>query len=216
MKKFIVTVLLQFFKSTRNYQIRAFLLRIIMKFDNKSLSASRKAMKEFYNISIGKRSYGCFKTDSSIEPGTVIGSFCSFAPGIVIGGMKHPTHFISTHPFLYNKNAGYVQVTNDEVIKEGTKPVVIGDDVWIGRNAIILQGVTVGKGSVIASGAVVTKSVEPYSIVAGVPARTIKKRFNDSQIEDLIKIDWANWDDEKIKKEINGFYDVDSFIKNFA
>jgi acetyltransferase-like isoleucine patch superfamily enzyme len=92
------------FKLLKNNKIRGFCLKIIIKYlDSKDNYLARLLMKDFYDINIGKYSYGCYKTDGSIAKGTKIGSFCSIAPGVRIGGMNHPTKFVSTHPFLYYK-----------------------------------------------------------------------------------------------------------------
>lgn len=200
----------------KNHQIRGFILKIIIKMDDYYLTVSRKVMKDFYDITIGKKSYGCFKTNADIEPGSIIGSFCSFAPGVILGGMNHPLHYVSTHPFLYDKKFDYVKTSNKEIIEKGTPRVIIEDDVWIGRNAIINAGVTVGRGAVIASGAVVTENVEPYTIVGGVPAKEIKKRFSEQQIKRLMEIDWANWNQKEIQENLEFFYDVNKFTSEFT
>lgn len=86
---------------------------------------------------------------------------------------------------------------------------------WIGHNAIILPGIKIGNGAVIGTGAVVTKDVEKYSIVVGNPAREIKKRFTNSQIEKLEKIKWWDWDHDKIKENLNEFKDINVFINKW-
>lgn len=190
------------------------ILRLILKIDYEKL-VSRDIIKKYYNITIGKHSYGCFKVDGSIEPNTIIGSFCSIAPGVIIGGMNHPIHFISTHPFLYSKRYRFAEETNEKVLKDGTKQIIIEDDVWIGRNAIILPGVTIGKGAVIGAGSVVTKDVPPYCVVGGVPANVIKKRFSEEEIEKLMKICWTEWNDERLKSELMYFYNIDIFLDKY-
>lgn len=97
------------------------------------------------------------------------------------------------------------------------KDSVIGNDVWIGNNVCIKQGITIGDGAIIATGAVVTKNVLPYTIYGGVPAKLIKKRFTDEQIEELLKIKWWDWNIEKIKLATinNDFDNIDSFIKKY-
>jgi len=169
-------------------------------------------MKKHYNIEIGKHSYGCFKLDYSVEPGTTIGSFCSVAPGVRIGSMNHPYHFVTTHPFLYDKSYGFVSENKDDVIREGSKSVTLEDDVWVGLNAIVLPGVTIGKGAIVGAGSVVTKDVPPYSIVGGVPAKVIKKRFSSEIIKELLEIDWTSWEEDKIKSKLDSFYNIDEFI----
>jgi acetyltransferase-like isoleucine patch superfamily enzyme len=87
--------------------------------------------------------------------------------------------------------------------------VVIGNDVWLGYGSMIMSGVGIGDGAVIAAGAVVTRDVEPYSIVAGNPARLIKKRFDEETIDKLLKIKWWDWPVEKINNNLNLIYNID-------
>jgi len=195
--------------------IRKILFKLILKLDDPSLSYSRKIMLKYYDVKIGKYSYGCQKIDGSIAKSTIIGDFCSIAPGVRIGGMNHPTNFLSTHPFLYYKNRGFISENNNEIETLGNQPVCISDDVWIGQNAIILPGVTVMKGAVIGAGSVVTRDVPPYTIVAGVPAKPIKKRFSDKEISILLDINWCKMDDNIIKENISYFYNVSDFIERF-
>lgn len=129
-----------------------------------------------------------------------IGAFCSIAEFVFIISGDHNLESPSTYQNssghyskVFAKNAGI------------SKPINIGNDVWIGAHAIILSGVTVGNGAVIAAGAVVTKDVEPYAIVAGVPARTIKYRFDSGTIQNLEQLQWWNWTDEKIFNEEDFF-----------
>lgn len=215
LKSILSKMLLTVFPKIKNMKIKTYILRVIMKLDNVGLKTSRELMKKNYNIIIGNYSYGCFKLDYSIEPGTTIGSFCSIAPGARIGSMNHPYRFISTHPFLYDKSFSFVTENNKEVINDGAKSVVIEDDVWVGLNAIVLPGVTIGRGAIVGAGSVVTKNVPPYSIVAGSPAKIIKKRFSEEQIKLLLEINWASWEDDIIKRELSSFYDVDEFINRF-
>lgn len=133
-----------------------------------------------------------------------IGSYCSLAPGVIIGDGQHPITFLSTHPFQYEKempfHSFFKEIQNFKTTTKLPKDVIskkqptIGNDVWIGTNAIILKGVRVGDGAVIAAGSVVTKDVPPYAIVGGVPAKIIKYRFDTELIERLLSICW--WDYE--------------------
>ena len=94
--------------------------------------------------------------------------------------------------------------------------VIIGNDVWIGANVIILPGVNIGHGAVIAAGAVVTKDVEPYAIVGGVPAKLIKYRFNAEERQKLLSIAWWNWSLDKIEKNIELFYQPQVFLSSLG
>jgi len=142
-----------------------------------------------------------------------IGKYCSIAENVVIlGGGNHNYINITTHPFKTFKN----ESLNVKDLNTSRKTTVIGNDVWIGMNALILGGVTIGDGTVIGAGSVVTKDVPPYVIVAGNPAKIIKYRFTDEQIKHLLEIKWWDWPDEQIEKNIDMFYiDINEFIKHF-
>src|SRR5690606_15275799 len=111
-----------------------------------------------------------------------------------IGVGNHNYNWLTTHPFLVSSEYGFIK---EDLAEPQKHAPVIGNDVWIGINSIIQRGVTIGDGAVIASGSVVTKDVVPFSIVAGIPAKHIKFRFSDIQIQQLMKICWWNWDIEK-------------------
>jgi virginiamycin A acetyltransferase len=130
-----------------------------------------------------------------------IGSFCSVSWDVTIGATNHPTTHISTHAFPYVPYAGYFVNENTQ------KRVVtkIGNDVWIGCNSVIVPGVKVGDGVIVGAGSVVTKDVPPYAIVAGVPAKIIRYRFDEKQREYLINLSWWDWPREVIKKNIDLF-----------
>jgi acetyltransferase-like isoleucine patch superfamily enzyme len=121
----------------------------------------------------------------------VVGSFCSIGPGTTIGGLgAHPLNMISTNPVFYSTLRQCGMTFSDADYFTEMKSVVLGNDVWVGANALILGGVTVGHGAVIAAGAVVTKDVPDYSVVGGVPAKVIKYRFTAEEIALLLKLQW--------------------------
>lgn len=144
------------------------------------------------NVSIDKFSF--INWDCIIYPNVYIGSFCSIGRGVQIGLAMHPVNWLSTHTFQYNSNwfpnledYGKVDRKQKHIHHKFTK---IGNDVWIGNNALLQSGITIGHGAIIGSGAVVTKNVPPYAIVGGVPAKLIRYRFSESIINDLLALKW--------------------------
>lgn len=156
--------------------------------------------EKYSKYEIGEWTYG----NPSIRSGRAgkalkIGRFCALAYGVVIVlGEEHRTDWVTTYPFsrLFPKAKrfpGHPRSKGD---------VIIGNDVWIGRDALILSGVEIGNGAVIAARSVVTKDVAPYSIVAGNPAKLVRFRFNKSITADLQKIAWWNWSMLKIAEAL--------------
>lgn len=193
-----------------NLHLQNGILRVIEKVDSKDSKWKRKFIKEQFGIEIGRYTYGY--NPNEISAGTYIGSFCSFASGIKIGRMNHPINYVSTHPFLYYSNRGFIE--GDKTIPQKDH-VIIEDDVWIGNNAIILPGVKIGRGAVIGAGAVVTKDVPSYAIFGGVPARLIRWRFEENIRNKLVKIDWPSWDDKRLQKSIPYFYNPEIFLEMY-
>jgi acetyltransferase-like isoleucine patch superfamily enzyme len=128
-----------------------------------------------------------------------IGSFCSIAGNVFIEGARHPLDWVSTSPafFKEGKNDGMKHKFASHPLN-GDVRTTIKNDVWIGERVLIQKGITIGNGAVIAMGSVVTKDVEDYAIVAGAPARIIKKRFSDSLISNLLESEWWNLDEKTL------------------
>ncbi|REK69627.1 antibiotic acetyltransferase [Paenibacillus paeoniae] len=177
-------------------------------------------------VTVGKYSYGYKALCNGINNLVRIGAYCSINDTAQIVS-NHPVSFITTHPFLYkHKNEIFSPervpglLEKDEVMdykdNSNNDDVIIGNDVWVGANVIILPSVTIGNGAVIAAGAVVTKNVPDYAVVAGVPAKIIKYRFAPEEIEALNKIQWWNWPDEKIKANCKYFMNNKEFINRFT
>ncbi len=135
----------------------------------------------------------------------MIGKFCSIACGakFIFNSANHTLSSLSTYPFpLFFEEWG---LKREEVTDswDNKGDIVIGNDVWIGYEAVIMAGVTIGDGAIIGTRAVVTKDVPPYTIVGGVPARLIRKRFPDETISELLKIRWWDWPEERIAENIS-------------
>jgi acetyltransferase-like isoleucine patch superfamily enzyme len=144
---------------------------------------------------------------------TEIGKFCSIASDVTIGPGIHKVDGISTHPSFYLKNTPLAKVYSKIDQFEVSKKTVIGNDVWIGEKAIVMDGVKVGTGAIVASGAVVTKDVEPYSIVGGVPAKHIKYRFEQNVRQGLLESKWWNQSEEWLEKNFATFDKPELLIK---
>lgn len=128
-----------------------------------------------------------------------VGSFCSIAAGVAIGGGAHDIDAVSTSP-VFNKGRNVFGCNLGNVEFSPFKVTTIGNDVWIGNRALVLQGVTVGDGAIIGAGSVVTKDVEPYTIVAGNPAKAIRRRFDDETAEKLLKLKWWDMSEKELKQ----------------
>lgn len=133
--------------------------------------------------------------------GSDIGKYCSISWDVTIGAVSHPQTTLSSHAFTYRKQFGLV---DDDTFLNHPR-TRIGNDVWIGCNSVIISGVSVGDGAIIGAGAVVTRDVPPYHIVAGVPARVIRPRFPDERITAISQLKWWDWPDEMIRKNISLF-----------
>lgn len=135
----------------------------------------------------------------------IIGKFCSIACGakFIFTSANHTLKSLSTYPFpLFWEEYGLKQKAITQAWdKKGD--IVIGNDVWIGYQAVIMSGVQIGNGAIIGTRAVVTKDVEPYTIVGGVPAKLIKKRFDDETIEKLQSLCWWDWNKEQLREKLN-------------
>ncbi len=151
-----------------------------------------------------------------------IGNFTSISNSVVVVSGTHPLDYVSSSPLFYSKlghcpivYADYSRLEFVEHLyadKEQKFQVIIGNDVWIGTNVLIKGGITIGDGAVIAAGAVVTKDVPPYCVVGGVPAKMIRKRFDDNVVCKLLQIAWWNKGEEWIKENCKYFGDVEKFI----
>ena len=178
-----------------------------------SIFMSDNPIYKKYSVGIG--SYGCPKilewseyTDTKL----IIGKYCSFAANIsILLGGEHFTDWVTTYPFSsLNEN-----ITDMHLDGRSKGNVIIGNDVWIGYNVIILSGVTIGNGAIIGAGSVVINDVPCYAIYAGNPAKFIRYRINEAYIEKMNKIEWWNWSNKKIEENRHLILSnrIDEFIK---
>ena len=139
----------------------------------------------------------------------IIGKFCMIASDVkfIMNGANHLSNAISTYPFAVFGNGWESAMEGKTYPNKGN--IEIGNDVWIGYNATIMAGVKIGDGAIIATNSTVVSDVEPYTIVGGNPAREIKKRFSPEIVERLLKLQWWNWDIEKITKNVQNLTDLD-------
>lgn len=135
----------------------------------------------------------------------IIGKYCSIACGakFIFTSANHSMKSFSTYPFPIFPDEWNLDYKNVTEAWDNKGDIVIGNDVWIGYEAVIMQGVHIGDGAIIGTRAVVTKDVEPFSIVGGVPAKLIRKRFDNDTIEKLQSICWWDWNKEKILEKLN-------------
>ena len=184
-------------------RIRGFISHIVLKLEGGQFYSLtiRRIFARYHNIEIGLYSYGgCFDL-TNINPNTKIGRYCSFSIGVCILNANHPLTRTSLHPFFYFPNCGYVE---KEAITRGS--IEVGNDVWIGRNAIILPKVSrIGDGAVIGAGAIVAKDVPDFAVVAGNPARVIKFRFPEHIQETIRRSKWWDKDIEELEGNFEQF-----------
>lgn len=146
---------------------------------------------------------------------TTIGAFCSIASYCAIGGGAHPLNMVSTSPVFYEGKNIFHQ--NFGTIKaEINKPVVIGNDVWIGEGVFINDGITVGDGAIIGAHSVVTRDVPAYAVVAGAPAKVIRYRFSEDEIQKLLDLKWWDWSEEELRKHGDQFSSIDRLLGDEA
>lgn len=154
-------------------------------------------------VSVGNHSYGeIYLTDhSDLDVTLKIGNYCSIAPGVkfLLAG-EHNTNTASTFPFKAK-----FRLVKNEAASRGS--IIIHDDVWIGANSLILSGVQIGRGAVIAGGSVVTKDVPPYAVVGGNPAKVLRFRHSEEVIQHISKIDFSRLSREVIMENLEFFYE---------
>lgn len=202
-KKLVFSIVFKMYKHCK-HKHRRMLRNLIKKFDGGEMYSFwlREILKEYHHITIGEGSYGgCFNIDN-VNENTIIGKYCSIASNVHIYNRDHPLKYVSTHPIFFNKNYGEIPEKN----RIEYKKKVIGNDVWIGQNAILLASVSeIGDGAVIGAGAIVTRDVPEYAIVGGVPARILGYRFDADTIDAIKNLKWWDWDTQKLRLQVEKF-----------
>lgn len=182
-----------------------------MKAEMKVEAPIRVQGGRFQCLNIGAFSY--FNDNAYIRAVRKIGRFCAIGPNVQLGLPEHSVNSLSPHIIFPNQDARWTYgftnyATDNPIIKdinkaqveELKKPMIeVGNDVWIGANAIVMRGVKIGNGAIIAAGAVVTQDVKPYEVVGGIPAKHIKYRFSEEVIEKLQTLEWWNYGPDIIK-----------------
>lgn len=149
---------------------------------------------------------------------TQVGKFASIASHVRINPGNHPMTRVSQHHFTYRRAMyGFAEADDSDFFNwRRENACTIGHDVWIGHAATVMAGVKIGTGAVIGAGAVVTKDVDPYQIVVGVPAEPLRLRFEHPTIEKLLRIAWWDWDHATLKARFNDFLDLPTFLEKYG
>jgi acetyltransferase-like isoleucine patch superfamily enzyme len=168
-------------------------------------------------LSLGRHTYGMPRIHSyaGSEARISIGSFCSVAPDVqIINGGIHPKSWVSLFPFRIMWN---LEGAHEDGMPETRGEIVIGSDVWLGTGAMIMSGVRIGHGAIVAARAVVTHDVEPYAIVAGCPAKRQAFRFPPEVVKQLLEICWWEWDDARIREAVPllSSPNIDRFLQKY-
>lgn len=174
--------------------------------DSKSYISSKAKINRGVKIVNSTMERYTYIGGGSLIINTDVGAFCSIANNVCTGLAGHTLNFISTSPIFTESinGTGHSWISSNISTPED-KRITIGNDVWIGHGVIILNGANIGDGAVVAAGAVVTKDVEPYAIVGGVPAKLIRYRFNKDIIKSLLEMKWWLWSDDRLKSNITMF-----------
>ncbi len=167
---------------------------------------------EVYASSLGNHSY---INSKSRLLNVNVGKFCSIASNVIFNLGIHPTNYISTHPAFYANNKNFKTFADKIYLKEENPLIKVGNDVWIGERALIMGGIKIENGAIIAAGAVVTKDVPAFSIVGGVPAKIIRYRFSSDTIDKIQNLKWWDNNEDWLEKNYLLFLDVKKFLQYF-
>ncbi|MEZ9006737.1 CatB-related O-acetyltransferase [Vibrio sp. 10N.247.311.59] len=195
-------------------------IRFGSSFNKKTFFEGHNSIKAGSSVSNSYIGRGTYIGSNCILKNVKIGRFCSIASNVSVLSNDHPVKgYVSTHPAfhkiddelmcLLQLNFKVDKPFKPEFITESNHNVNIGSDVWVGEGVRILPGVNIGNGAIIAARALVTKDVDNYAIVGGIPAKLIRYRFNKNEVDSLMNINWWNWNLEKIKQNSTEFICID-------
>lgn len=206
--RWLVKLCLALYKIENSYLRKLIRMILIRRWGAEMYSlVLRKIFKKYHQIEIGLYSYGLFSMDLSpvvgLPRGTIVGRYTSVGGGLVVLNGSHPIKRMSSHPFFFNSDFGFVSTR----LNKRRSTLVIGNDVYIGANVTIMPSVTeIGDGAVIAAGSVVLKNVTPYAVVGGNPAKIIKYRFTPEVIEKIQGSKWWEKNIEELRANEQEFY----------
>ena len=181
---------------------------------NSSVSDKSCVYAPYYLHDVQISEYSYVAKNSNITNCT-IGKFSSIGPNFCCGLGIHPINGISTAPMFYSTSKVNGSSLSQVNKVEESKHTTIGNDVFIGANVTVLDGVTIGDGAVIGAGAVVSKDIPPYAIAVGCPIRIVRYRMTEEQIAAMQRIQWWNWDDDRLQDVERMLEDVDGFVKKY-
>ena len=171
--------------------------------DGKSILYSHSAVLSECVVINSQLGYCSYLSPQCLLQNTTVGRYSSIGREVICGLGIHPTELVSTSPVFYRKsNVTAFSLVECDVPFVEYERITIGNDVWIGARAVILDGITIGDGAIVGACAVVTRDVPPYSVVAGVPARVIRYRFSEKKIRTLLELQWWEWSPEEIKARL--------------
>jgi acetyltransferase-like isoleucine patch superfamily enzyme len=205
----IIREILKLIYKKSGFPFRGLIYYLVTKFEGGEYWSTtlREIFSEVHEIHVGIGSYGCFRP-IEIPKGTIIGNYCSIAENVRFIGSNHPISYASTHPMFYISSLG--SVDRERVIRTTT---LVGHDVWIGYNSLVLSSCfSIGTGAIIAAGSIVTDDVEPYLVVAGVPAKPIKKRFSSEIMQKLLESQWFLLNPLELSQIANTIDDPEKFV----
>jgi len=215
-KKIIQYILISFFPELYILKNKNYSFSFLNSYGANSEFGENIKLNSIYHIDNSKIDNYTYVSYGSHISFTTIGKFCSIGPNFFCGWGIHPTNGISTSPMFYSakKQNGLTLSKSDKIVER--KRINIGNDVFIGANVTVLDGVSIGDGAIIGAGAVVSKDIPPYAIAVGCPIKILKFRFEENQIEKLLKIKWWDFPEHELNYVEEMFFDIDSFIKKYG